>query len=135
MTMGSTSRMPPRKRLPMPSPVDEPATSPAMSTNSSVAETTFFDFDISASAVRRGSGTCAMPTWLSVVEKGWAATGTDAPVRALNSDDLPALGRPTRPRRSIEARVTVGEFNLGTYHRGRRRDLRATASVGEDVDR
>src|SRR3954464_14488410 len=31
-----------------------------------VAETTFFDFDISARARRRGSGTWAIPTWLSV---------------------------------------------------------------------
>ena len=36
----STSRMPARKRLPSPSPVDEPATSPAMSTTSMPARTT-----------------------------------------------------------------------------------------------
>src|SRR3954451_2068627 len=106
MTMASTSRIPPRKRFPMHSPVDEPATRPAMSTNSRVAPTTFFDLLISASARRRGAGTWAMPTWLSVVENGWAATGTEAPVMALKSDDLPALGRLTRPRRSIAARVT-----------------------------
>ena len=77
--MASTSRMPPRNRLPIPSPVDDPATRPAMSTNSRVAPTTFFDLLISARARRRGSGTWAMPTWVSVVEKGWAATGTRRP--------------------------------------------------------
>src|ERR1700728_3354043 len=34
-----------------------------------------------------------------MVEKGWAATETWAPVRALKSEDFPALARPTRPRR------------------------------------
>ena len=48
----------------------DPATSPAMSTNSTVAATTLRLFDISASAVRRWSGTCATPTLVSVVVNG-----------------------------------------------------------------
>ena len=42
-----------------------------------------------------------MPTVVSVVEKGCAATTVDAPVSALNRLDFPLLGRPTRPRRSM----------------------------------
>ena len=41
-----------------------------------------------------------MPTAVSMVEKGCGATTVSAPVRALNSDDFPLLGKPTRPRRS-----------------------------------
>ncbi len=72
-----------------------------MSTNSTPAGTTLRDSDISARRSRRSSGTWAIPTDDSVVENGWAATGTLAPVRALNSEDFPALGNPTSPRRSI----------------------------------
>ena len=76
-----------------------------MSTNSALAWTTFFErLDISASASSRWSGTEATPTLVSVVEKGWAATGASPPVRALNSEDFPALGRPTRPKRSMPNR-------------------------------
>ncbi len=49
-----------------------------------------------------------MPTAVSVVEKGCAATTVDAPVSALNRLDLPLLGRPTRPRRSTKPRLQAG---------------------------
>ena len=42
-TMASTSRMPPRNRLPRPSPLLAPSTSPPMSTTCTAACTTFFD--------------------------------------------------------------------------------------------
>ena len=60
---------------------------------------------------RRGaaSGSGATPTVVSVVVNGWGATGTCAPVRALNSDDLPALGRPTSPRRSTTCSTLPGD--------------------------
>ncbi len=75
-----------------------------MSTNSTPAGTTLRDCDISARRSRRSSGTWATPTDDSVVENGWEATATLAPVRALNSDDLPAFGSPTSPSLSIEQR-------------------------------
>ena len=80
---------------------------PAMSTNSAVALTTFFDSLIAASASSRSSGTFATPTFVSVVENGCAATSALPPVNALKRDDLPALGRPTMPKRSM-TRIRVG---------------------------
>src|SRR5579864_3932711 len=93
--------MPARNRLPRPSPLEAPATKPAMSTNSTVAATTLRLLLMTARAERRWSETWATPTFVSVVEKGWAATRAEPPVSALNRLDLPALGRPTRPSRSI----------------------------------
>src|SRR5579859_7711954 len=101
----SASRIPARNRLPSPSPDAEPATSPAMSTISTVAWTTLRLLLISARASSRWSSTRATPTLVSVVENGWAATRALPPVRALNRLDLPALGRPTRPNRSIDVRL------------------------------
>ncbi len=99
--MASTSRMPPRNRLPSPSPSDAPRCNPAMSTNSAVACTTLRDALITASASTLGSGTVATPMFVSVVENGWAATVAEPPVSALNNADLPALGSPTIPNCSI----------------------------------
>ncbi len=98
----STSRIPARKRFPRPSPVDDPGTSPAMSTTSMPARTTLRLELIWARASRRASGSGAAATVVSVVVNGCEATAACAPVRALNNDVLPALGRPTRPRRSID---------------------------------
>src|SRR5688572_4629967 len=97
--------MPPRNLFPRPSPLDAPATRPPMSMNSQAAWTTFFDFDISASASRRASGTLARPTFGSLVANGYGAASAPPPARALNSDDLPALGRPTNPNFSIGWRL------------------------------
>src|SRR4051794_24730506 len=99
--MASTSRMPPRNRLPSPSPSEAPRCSPAMSANSAVAWTILRDALITANASTLGSGTVATPMLVSVVEKGWGATVAVPPVSALKSADLPALGRPMIPNRSI----------------------------------
>ena len=100
-TMASTSRMPPRNRLPRPSPLLAPSTSPPMSTTCTAAWTTLRLLDISASRSRRWSGTLATPTFGSLVAKAYGAASAPPPVSALYSDDLPALGRPTSPNRSI----------------------------------
>ena len=76
-----------------------------MSTNSTVACTSFFEWLSSPRTSTRRSGTSATPTLVSVVENGWAATVASPPVRALNSDDFPALGSPTMLRRSTSCMV------------------------------
>src|SRR3954451_10707929 len=78
-----------------------------MSMNSQAAWTTFFDLDISARASSRGSGTFARPTFGSLVANGYGAASAPPPASALNSDDLPALGRPTTPNRSMGWRLPV----------------------------
>ena len=52
-------------------------------------------------ASRRWSGTLATPTLGSLVAKAYGAASAPPPVSALYSEDLPALGRPTNPKRSI----------------------------------
>ncbi len=116
----STSRIPARKRLPSPSPVEAPGTRPAMSTTSIPAWTTFLLALIAANASSRASGRGAMETDDSVVVKGWGATAALAPVRALNKDVFPALGRPTRPRRSIGPDATRPSAGPSGAGRGRR---------------
>jgi hypothetical protein len=59
-----------RNLLPRPSPFEAPATSPAMSTNSTIAGTTFWGWAISAMTSSRRSGTGTMPTFGSIVQKG-----------------------------------------------------------------
>src|SRR5690348_1067561 len=95
--MASTSRMCARNLLPSPSPCDAPATSPAMSTNSTEAGMIFCGCTMSASCARRGSGTGTTPTFGSIVQNGKFAAAMPALVRALKSVDLPTLGRPTMP--------------------------------------
>ena len=68
--IASVSRMLARNWLPRPSPFDAPATSPAMSTNSTTAGITFSGFAIAASASSRGSGTSTMPVFGSIVQNG-----------------------------------------------------------------
>ena len=60
-----------------------------------------FDLLIAASWSTRSSGTLATPMLGSFVAKGYGAASAPPPVRALYSELLPALGRPTRPKRSI----------------------------------
>ena len=79
-----------------------------MSTISNVACTSFFDEDMRPRRSTRSSGTRAMPTAVSVVENGCAATTVSAPVSALNRLDFPLLGRPTRPSRSTGSEPTRG---------------------------
>ena len=59
-----------RNLLPRPSPLDAPATRPAISTNSTVAGTTLFVSYILARVSRRLSGTGTIPTFGSMVAKG-----------------------------------------------------------------
>ena len=68
--MASVSRMLARNWLPRPSPWEAPATSPAISTNSTVAGTILAGWSMAASASSRASGTGTMPTLGSMVAKG-----------------------------------------------------------------
>src|SRR5688572_10991589 len=95
--MASHSRMLARNLLPSPSPFDAPATRPAISTNSTAVGTTFSGLTISASALRRASGTGTMPEFGSIVQNGKFSAAIPACVSALNKVDLPTLGRPTMP--------------------------------------
>ena len=69
-TMASVSRIFARNLLPSPSPLEAPATSPAISTNSMAVGITFSGLTISASLSWRGSGTGTTPTFGSMVQKG-----------------------------------------------------------------
>src|SRR5690606_22084404 len=86
-----------RNLLPSPSPLEAPATRPAMSTNSIVVGITRSGLTIAASASSRGSGTGTMPVFGSIVQNGKLAAAMPALVNALNRVDLPTLGRPTMP--------------------------------------
>ncbi|MNR43177.1 hypothetical protein D3C85_1617780 [compost metagenome] len=68
--MASVSRMLARNWLPRPSPLDAPATRPAISTNSTVAGRIRSGLTISASFVSLGSGTSTTPTLGSMVQNG-----------------------------------------------------------------
>ena len=98
--MASASRIPARNRLPRPSPVEEPATRPAMSTSSTPAWTTLRD------ALIFGQGVQALVRHLSHADtglrgrEGMAGHRRLPPVKALKRLDLPELGRPTSPIRS-----------------------------------
>src|SRR5690606_6934615 len=96
--MASVSRMLARNLLPRPSPLEAPATRPAMSTNSMVVGRTRSGLTISASAARRASGIGTMPLFGSMVQKGKFSAAIPDLVRALNRVDLPTLGRPTMPQ-------------------------------------
>ena len=95
--MASHSRIFPRNLLPNPSPFDAPFTRPAMSTISQVAGTIRPGCTISASFVRRSSGTLITPKLGSIVQKGKLAACALALERQLKSVDLPTLGKPTIP--------------------------------------
>ena len=70
--------------------------------------------DIAASRSSRSSGTLATPMLGSFVANGYGAASAPPPVRALYSELLPALGRPTRPKRSIaKCEATGARFPLG----------------------
>jgi hypothetical protein len=68
--IASTSRICDRNWLPSPSPCEAPATSPAMSTNSTVVGMIFSGLAMAASCARRGSGTGTTPTFGSMVQNG-----------------------------------------------------------------
>ncbi len=96
--MASVSRMLARNLLPRPSPLEAPATRPAMSTNSMVVGSTRSGLTISARAFRRASGIGTMPLFGSMVQNGKFSAAIPDLVRALNRVDLPTLGRPTMPQ-------------------------------------
>src|SRR4051812_39358316 len=122
--------MPPRKRLPRPSPLLAPSTRPPMSTTCTAAWTTLRLLDIATRRSRRSSGTLATPMLGSFVAKGYGAARAPPPVRALYSELLPAFGSPTRPKRSIRratlppAVATVPGRALGAVALAVRRPLR-----------
>ena len=93
------SRMWARNRLPSPSPLEAPATKPAMSTNSVAAGTMRADFASAPMRRSRSSHSGVAPTFLSMVQNGKLAAFAPALVRALKSVDLPTLGKPTMPQR------------------------------------
>src|SRR3569623_1223514 len=96
--MASHSRMLPRNWLPRPSPWLAPFSRPAMSTKLMRAGMICADLAITASLSRRASGTATSPVLGSMVQNGkLAAWALAVRVRALNSVDLPTLGRPTIP--------------------------------------
>jgi len=65
--------------------------------------------DIVASVPKRSSGTGTRPTLGSIVQKGkFAAAAVAEAVSALNSVDLPTLGRPTMPQLNPTALVRHG---------------------------
>ncbi|MCY1250612.1 hypothetical protein D9M72_642680 [compost metagenome] len=68
--MASVSRILARNWLPRPSPLDAPATRPAMSTNSTVAGRMRSGLTISARLLSLGSGTSTTPTLGSIVQNG-----------------------------------------------------------------
>ena len=95
--MADVSRMLAKNLLPRPSPLLAPATSPAMSTISTVAGITRLGLSISASRASRSSGTFTTPTFGSIVQNGKFAACAFALERQLKSVDFPTLGRPTMP--------------------------------------
>src|SRR5204862_5179 len=107
----------------------EPFWRAAMSTNSAVAYTVFFDALIVDRASSRSSATCATPMWVSVVEYEWGATTAAPPVSALKSADFPALGSPTSPNRSI-ARASVASTLHGSVRRARPHRVPPRPGVG-----
>src|SRR3546814_14098769 len=68
--IASTSRMWARNLLPRPSPEAAPATRPPMSTTSTAVGMHFCGLTISASALRRSSGTGTTPKLGSIVQNG-----------------------------------------------------------------
>src|SRR5690554_282284 len=96
--MASVWRMLARNWLPRPSPLEAPATRPAISTRSRVVGRTCCGLTSSACLLRRGSGTGAAPVLGSMVQNGTLSASIPALVRALKRVDLPPLGRPTIPQ-------------------------------------
>ena len=123
--MASTSRMPPRKRLPRPSPCDDAPLQPG-----DVDELRGGVHDLLRLAhLRQRVEALVGDLWRRRRWSRWsrtdaAATAAEPPVSALNSADFPALGSPTSPNRSI---AVEGSVRLGTFRRWTR-SRRSTAS-------
>ncbi len=84
--------------LPKPSPLEAPATKPAISTNSILVGITRSGLTMSAKASKRGSGIGTIPVLGSIVQKGKFSAAIPALVKALNKVDLPTFGKPTIPQ-------------------------------------
>ena len=95
--MASVSRILDKNLLPKPSPLLAPFTSPAISTISTTAGTTFCGCTNSTSLFNRSSGTVITPTLGSIVQKGKFADCALALLKQLNNVDFPTLGKPTIP--------------------------------------
>ena len=68
--MASTWRIWLKNLLPKPSPLEAPATKPAMSTNRMAAGKMRLEPNISANTANRASGTSTTPTFGSIVQNG-----------------------------------------------------------------
>jgi len=68
--MASVSRILAKNLFPRPSPFEAPATSPAISTNSTIAGCIFSGFTMDDISCKRLSGTSTIPTLGSMVQKG-----------------------------------------------------------------
>jgi len=69
-TIASVSLIFAKNLLPRPSPLDAPATRPAISTNSTIAGWVFSGLTIAMSFSILGSGTSTIPILGSIVQKG-----------------------------------------------------------------
>ena len=96
--IASVSRTCAKNWLPKPSPLEAPATNPAISTNSIEVGIIFCGDTNSANWFNRGSGTGTTPVLGSIVQKGKFSASIPARVSALNNVDLPTLGIPTIPQ-------------------------------------
>jgi len=96
--------------LPSPSPLLAPRTSPAISTNSTVAGEIVSGLKIFAILFKRLSGISTIPTFGSIVQKGWFSYGTVDFVSALKIVDLPTLGKPIIPAFNPIIKITEISF-------------------------
>ena len=96
--IASVSRMFAKNLFPSPSPLEAPATSPAISTKSIAAWIIFPLLLILHSSSNRKSTTSTLPTLGSMVQNGKLDEGASFAVKALNREDLPTLGSPTIPQ-------------------------------------
>src|SRR3989338_7905776 len=111
--MASTSRMWLKNLFPKPSPLCAPATSPAMSTNSMVVGTVFFDLYTLASCSSLSSGTLTTPTLGSMVQKGKLEAAACLRFKsALKVVDFPTLGKPTMPTEKDINQLLITNYQL-----------------------
>ena len=124
--MASQSRSEPRNRLPSPSPVLAPFTSAAMSTISKPVYTSFFEFDILPSRSTRSSGTCAMPTVVSVVENGCGGDDRRRAGERVEQARLAAVGEADEAETFHAAEATGAPSRICRGSRPRARPLPCT---------
>ena len=97
--------------FPRPSPFEAPFTKPAISTKDIVVFIFFLEDDIVANLSNLSSGTITTPSFGSIVQKGkFSAWALFEFVKALNSVDLPTLGKPTMPQRKLILFIIYGAW-------------------------